>query len=360
MRGVWMLALVALVMTSVPVAAHGTIKPLETETLVLLDEGDDSVYATAAYDIYQVYAGEAFIEALGDGLYFRTILFGSWSEPKVPHNEYKVVFTLAGEGFEVSRFMATRDGRTFTTDFDALVFKASADEVIVERAFIAYNGTALRQGVVVTTFVVESFTDGELRDRAPGGVYVPGSQGLVSVPLGSSRQVVSEYPLRGPSQYFSGSVSLNERYSRNSDSPEVELRFTVKSLLTEADQNVWVLARPFHSHHANETQWMMQPKGESGGLLKAKATRTFVLLFHPQQGSDGLVHPLRVDVVSDLGGRSGVTLGVDERGLISLSGSSLEEVPARPLVRAPFPEMPAPGLAWVVLALVAGLMLRRR
>jgi hypothetical protein len=149
-------------------SAHGPVNAREVEVLVLKDELSDVQTSLAGYDLGEFYVAEAWIPGLGDGFYFHTILFGSFPG-RPPAEEYEVVFTLEDtEGEKVTRRILTSDGTTFATDFELLEAVAEPDQIEIERAFIPFSTAGWKPGNTVKSFVVESFADGQLRDRAPG------------------------------------------------------------------------------------------------------------------------------------------------------------------------------------------------
>ncbi len=345
-RATTFLLLALLAAASAPfVAAHGGENAAETEVHLLEDEGDDSFYFTGGFDIYQVFLGEAHFPGLGvgsagDAVYFRTILYGNYAQRPANAEEFRVVFRFSTPAGDVERFVATTDGKTLTTDFDHLEYELTADELVIERAGILFTNLSISPGDTINGFIVESSVDGDLRDRAPGGLFVPGSGGRVEVPA-------ELYPVPGAgviteSVVLSGPV----KYALATVTPRVDARNVVDvamtSLLTEGAQ---------HAHvEVTGGSWKATPLGNAtGGEIKAGETLTVGLTLAPGVEPGEEVVPGRLDVYTDLGGRvsyiltweNGAPLVVPEGG----------EVPINILEMVPVAETPGIG----ILPLIAGL-----
>src|ERR1041385_4293096 len=127
-----------LVLLPGPATAHGAVNAREVEVLVLQDEKSDLQTSLSGYDLGDFYVGEAWFGGYGDGIYFHTLLFGSFPGSP-PGKEFKVVFTLVPDsGAPIVRTLKTPDGTNFVSDFTFLESKPAAGEVDIDRAFIAF------------------------------------------------------------------------------------------------------------------------------------------------------------------------------------------------------------------------------
>ncbi|HWG89859.1 MAG TPA: hypothetical protein VNZ52_03325 [Candidatus Thermoplasmatota archaeon] len=349
MRAVLPSLALALLLLGVPsVLAHGTLEAREVETLLLVDEADDSFYTTGGYDLYEVYIGEAHLReagmgAAGDGFYFRTILFGNFAERPPGTNEYRVEFNFAGPDGPMMRYLLTKDGKTFETDFDHLMVTVEDNQVEVNRAFVALQNASLTRQMALRDFRVTSLVDGEVRDRAPGGIYVPRTGGQVEVPMPSEVRADS-YTLVGPTKYVAAAAAR---------SPAGNYTLTITSLLKEGEQHVSLAT-------ANVTDYTFVLPAEAGGVLKAGGTMTIPFTLEPMdRNGDGALEPFQLDVLSDIGGRVGFVVSL-QNGTAALLPEGAVAV-AQPWSPETPLQAPLPGLVAVTLAAVgAAFLLRRR
>ncbi len=290
------LPLLAAVLLAPLSLAHDALEAREVETLVLEDEADDVYYATGGYDVWHVFVGEAHLleagaGATGDGVYFRMPLYGGPGPAPTAMDEHRVVVTFEGPSGPVTRSLATTDGKTFEGDFDVLQVASKDGTVVVERAFVALASAGLERGEAIGGFVVESFVGDDLRDRAPGGVFAPGTKGLVEAPS-DSRTSAETLTLSGPTGYVVADVA------RDGDA----FAITVTSLLRKGAQ---------HAHLAipDETPgWTIAPVGESAANLPATKSVTFRVRATPS--GSGPIAPIALDVTTDLGGRVGLVTAI--------------------------------------------------
>lgn len=194
--------LLAIVALAAPSArAHGAAEAGELEILLLEDEANEAMEVAGGYDITQVYLGESHEPqvgegAAGDGLYFRFRLAGGAGGLPLGAPEHEVVVSFETPSGPVSRSFRTVDGDAFETDFDRLVAGIDDGELVVERAHVSYAALGLAPGDSISNFAVETRSDGEVRDRAPGGAFRAG----VEVPT-ESRVLVEEHVLQGVARY---------------------------------------------------------------------------------------------------------------------------------------------------------------
>lgn len=324
------LVLLALMALAPLAQAHGTVNAGELEILFLQDEASDFVTgASLGYDVVQVYIGEAHLPALGDGLYVHTILYGAPEGRPLLDGEHSIEFSFSTDNGSFVRTLATTDGTTFTSDFDDLQFEVGDGEVEIQRAFIAYPD-GIGPGTTLQSLVVVSRVGGEDRDVAPGGVFLPGSQGLVEVPMGDSSQVVPSIPLRGPIGYIEAKLEADG----------TAFRITAHNPLKEGDQHV-LLGLP-----DSLNGWSINVN--DGGEVKAGQNYTFTLRASPGSG------PLDFDLLTDIGGRIPLQLAKDgDRIVLSSPAQQANVAPVNVAQESPL------GL-WLALAAVGVALVTRR
>ncbi|MEA3166527.1 MAG: hypothetical protein QOJ26_1399, partial [Thermoplasmata archaeon] len=195
----------------------------------------------------------------------------------------------------------------------------------LHRAFIAYAGTDLKRGAVITKVSATTYVGDEARDIAPGGILVPASQGMAEVPMGASSQVIDSYPLVGPTRYASARIERTP----------TGLTVNVTSLLKQGDQHI----------HLRGTGLRLAE--DAPFELKANGTR--------QVGVE-ILGPGELIVSTDIGGRSTIRIAETEEGLTVLhdDGSTL-------VLASEDSSQDAPGLPFLgaLAALGAVLALRR-
>jgi hypothetical protein len=276
------------------VQANDVVDSVEFEVKLIRDELDDAPYAYGGFDLGDLYIGEAYVPEFGDGVYLHTQLFGPYKDGT---GEWSVRFGFRTPAKEIVRTIRTSDGDTFQTDFTFLDYKQSPESTDIRRAFFAYGTDGVERGAILSGFVVESFVGGDLRDRAPGPLYVPGSGGKVEMmcttPPGRCESAVeqAEYALTGPGKY----VAVKAVPSATNVALEVSNR------LAKNGQHVHV-----------ETGLLSaggSPGGWKGGLkegstsLAGGKTWTAILNVEPVPDAAGAVAPLFLNVTTDLGGR---------------------------------------------------------
>lgn len=329
----------ALVALAPLVSAHGPVNAKEVEVLAVVDELSDHSYYTGGYDLGDIYLGQAYAPGIGDGFYAHTILYGTW-DAALPGDTFEVTFRFTlGDGTVLERTMTTADGDTFESDFDQLAMEAGADQDEIVRAFIAF-GDAVGPGDSITGIVVESLVKGDLRDRAPGGVFVPGSQGMAEVPLeafGESAQVVTAFELTGPTQYFTVKPTTSEG----------GFTLSVSSRLRGGDQHVMVELPDASSG------WGLQGPETLSAEVKANGTISFPFTLTQLGSQDGTIR-----LTSDIGGRVDYTL-TQQDGMVDLQPDSPPSEAAMVHLSSPTQEAPGLGL-FAALGAVAFALMRRR
>ncbi|MEA3143398.1 MAG: hypothetical protein QOG31_722 [Thermoplasmata archaeon] len=338
-RSAALLALTALLLA--PLAqAHNPSEASELETLLIEDEGTDLIEPYGGYDINAVYLGMAHdpavgAGALGDGLYFRAELYGDRANQNVPSppgsEEWRVSFAFQTAKGAESRFVATKDGKTFTTNFDALLLQTESAkrELHVQRAFVSFATLGVEPGTTLKGLTVTSSVGGDPRDVAPGGIPVPYTGGAQTYPdptaIAGRGAVVEEATLGPPTGYL--------RFTGAAASGGGNYTVRVQSALAKTGQHV-------HLQPRNQAGWGLAftspdvvPTGPAGNV-------TFS--FHAVPAADA--GDLALDLVTDVGGRLPVILHSD--GTLEAMGHSFTPPP---------PAKASPGASLLALVALLGL-----
>ncbi|MEA3189954.1 MAG: hypothetical protein QOD77_536 [Thermoplasmata archaeon] len=326
--------LAILLLLALPAAeGHNTYQAQELEVHVLNDEGSDAIEAYGGYDITEVFVGGAYVQGIGDALYFRIEAYGRMEDTNgaMPWS-LKVRFRGAGE--PVERTLTTADGATFESDFDALQFEVEDRDLHVQRAVVALASVFLQPGDPIKDLVVESYFGDDLRDVAPGGIPVPGTGGALEYPdptqIDGQGRLVEAPPAPSPEAYF-GEVRATlagANYTLEVDNALTAggQHFFLRDCLCEAPGWEFAITK---------------------GAQEVAANGTATFTFHAQAGPEAAAREL--ELISDVGGRLPMTLDPD--GTLRVRDQSFAPPPAVP---APLP------LAVVALGLAGALATRRR
>lgn len=320
------------VATSLPVAsAHGLVNAGELETLVVQDEASDVVTdAELGFDLVQLYVGEAHLPGRGDGLYVHTILYGGAGERPLLDGPLAVRFEFFFGDKSFARMLETTDGQKFTGDFDQLTVVPGDGEVEVQRAFVTYP-KGLGPGSTLTSLRAISMVNGEPRDVAPGGVFLPGAR--TEVEMGDSSQVVESYTLKGPVGYL-GLVEVVPMI----DSPG-EFLVTAWTGLKDDSQHIMLTAQPANG-------WTAVVDG-TGGETTPGGYQIFTVRLTPGEGA------YTFDVLTDIGGHAQITAEQTEEGLRLAAPESTAVQPAPAMKDSPSP-------LWLALGAIALVLLVRK
>ena len=324
--------------------AHGVAESNELEILLIEDEGSDAIEPYGGFDINSVFIGFAHdplvgTGAAGDGFYIRADLYGL-PENSLPagQGEWSAIFTIATPKGEIQRTLSTTDGLSFESDFDSYLTETDPDErtVHVLRAFIAFASVGVAPGDTLGVTLVESRMDGDLRDVAPGGIPVPGTNGLAEYPdptqIDGRGRIQESVVAQNPSIYLKPATLTadGDRYT-----------ITVASALKDGGQHIVLNARVREG-------WTFELQGPDSISVQAgqNATFEFIATAQPEAGD------LELDLLTDVGGRVPVVL--TPRGLLAAGETEVQnETPAT----AP---TPAAGLLLAVGALALAGLARRR
>ena len=339
------LVLVALAALAPTALAHGDLAVHELETLTIRDfEGMEDSFPWGGFEIWDVYVGEGYNESLeSDGVYFKVNFAGDGSRSPAGGSAWTITFRFMVEEEAFERQL-THDGESITTTFESLQWVIADGNVLQVKAWVPVTGWA---GKSLHDVVIVSSVDDEPRDTAPGGVHAPGSGAEVPVhapgtpifpPMGEGR-LVEEVPLTGPGKLLNVTVA-----------PTATGGFTVTVANALKEQGQHVFLRPLEAEGWNVTL------AQSMTELAGGASAVFDVTFQP---AEGVVPPMRLDVVSDIGARQTLHAFMGTSG-VELVADAAQVVPASlPEGTNETPMLSAGVLVATVAALAVGLGTRR-
>ncbi|HEX2065892.1 MAG TPA: hypothetical protein VHI93_03675 [Candidatus Thermoplasmatota archaeon] len=342
MREPCLFLLVALLALAVPAQGHGVFEASELEHHVLNDEGSDTIEAYGGYDINELFVGFAHEPALGpgaagDGFYFRLEVYGlPANSAPAPGQAWTLQVTADTAAGPLVRSISTTNGKTFTSDFDALQIQVDGPErsTHIQRAFVSYAKAGLAPGQAIGPFRVESRVGGDLRDVAPGGIPVPGTDGAATYAdpwaIPGRGSLLDSVALRAPDHYVRLALAVRD---------DGGYGVTVTSPLEKGGQHAFVKPQ------ASEG-WTYTLEGNTSGAIDARGTLAFSVKATAQDASA----PLRIDILTDVGGRSALVLGTD---LVLRGPEGLSAGPPQATV-------PSPGAGLPALLTALGLAALRR
>jgi hypothetical protein len=188
----------------------------------------------------------------------------------------------------------------------------------------------------------ESLVDGDVRDWAPGGIPIPGANGAAGgyedpTAIPGQGLLVSSLVLEDASGYL-----RTESIQATADAATRRYNITLQNALQNGGQHVHVAV-------VDEAGWTYSLVGETMRVLDANQTMTFALV--TEANGTG---PLRLDVLTDVGGRLGIYVEPDGR---MWTADGISAAPGEP---GKTTGAPAPGVLLLVVALAAVAALRRR
>ncbi|MEA3136293.1 MAG: hypothetical protein QOC71_574 [Thermoplasmata archaeon] len=341
----WRLAFLSLVALALsapsPATAHGVFEASELEVHVLSDEGSDVIESYGGYDVQDLFVGFAHDATVGageagDGFYVRLELYGLMeNSPPRPGQAWTATVTIGTPAGPLERTLSTTDGTTLESDFQSLLYQIDSAEraTHVQRAFVSYASVGLAAGQAIGPFKVETRVDGDLRDVAPGGIPVPGTDGAATYPdptqIDGKGELMTSVPLESPAIYVQVEAS-----------PAAPGNFTiaVKSALTAGGQHIMVLPRSTEG-------WVYQLHGPTNAPVDANGTLTFTL----DAVLPGGASPLLLEVMTDVGGR--YALSLDGNGTLTLGdGTTVQPAAAAPMESPMAPWAPLAAFALALLA----------
>jgi hypothetical protein len=338
-RTVPLVALAFLLAAAVPANAHAVFEASELEIHVLNDEGSDVIEAYGGYDVQDLFVGFAHDATVGsgpagDGFYVRLELYGLMeNSAPAPGQVWTVTVTIGTPAGPLQRTLSTSDGVTLTSDFQSLLYEIEAAErtTHVQRAFVSYESANLAPGQAIGPFTVESRVGDDLRDIAPGGIPIPGTNGAATYPdptqIDGRGELASSVILEAPTIYVQVKAT-----------PVAPGNFTiaVQSSLAAGEQHILVVPRA-------DDGWTYALHGPTNAAVPANGTLSFTL----QATLPGGASPLELEVMTDVGGRYLVTL--DGNGTLTLADGTTVEAPMAAAQESPAP--PLAALAALALAL---------
>lgn len=334
---------------AIPTAsAHDTVEAQELELFVIEDEGTDVIDTYGGYDIVAIFLGGSHRSdlgagAAGDGFYFRIELYGEPTGPTAALPNTIVVSFAAGNG-TVTRTITTSDGQAFDSDFDALDVTTEPLEVHIERAFLLWESIGAAPGTPLTGLTVTTYYGGDARDVAPGGIFVPGTDGAAEYPDPTQidgRGTLIEGPVPpAPDVYFGPAQASGAARQTPNGATQYSYRIEVPTALRNGAQHI--IPGPVDLLGANA--WNLTVQSVAAVV---EANGTFVLEFtaEPGPGATDLMLELR----SDVGGRLPIRLAPD--GTLTMRDATTTPEPA---------QKEAPGFATVLVALALSVALASR
>jgi hypothetical protein len=335
MRPAAVAATLAILALAAPAWGHGVDQARELEVYLLEDEASDTVMMYG-YDLHQVFLGTAHHPAVageaGDGLYFRFSLYGDRAAA-TPGSAWRVEVEFQVDGKPVTRYLETRDGQAFATDFDLLVAEVEGELVTVERAFVLFSGAGIARDGTLSHLRLVSRVDGDVRDVAPGGIPVPGTGGaLAALDDGKVHNATARLP--DVAAYADiAATPIPGGWS-----------LLVSSRLKEGEQHA-ILRLP------TVPGWSLAVQGPASAVLLPGGNATFSFLAAPEPGAG----PVALEVLTDVGGRIPITLAAEgEAQVLEAKGKQTIHLPL-PVAQA----SPAPALVLAALALGLAALARR-
>lgn len=325
------------------VSAHGDLALNELETLAIRDfEGQEDSFVWEGWEIWDVYVGEGYSQALdSDGVYFKVNFAGDGTSRPTGGQVWTIAFRF-NVGAQAFERVISHDGTDVTTDFEELEWQVADGNVFQVRAWVPVPDWL---GQSLTDIVIVSSVDGEPRDTAPGGIHSPGTGTEVPVegpatpifpPLGEGR-IVESVPLTGPGKFIKVSIA---------DLGDGTFEFTVTNPLKEQGQHVM-----FQS--ASTSGWTVGPADWNSNLEAGKSV-TLRAEIKPITADGSLVEPVRLDLLTDIGGRQSFYAFIDA-GQVTLVE---DPAAASPGTFGEAKEANAPPLALLLVALAVALVLR--
>lgn len=330
----WLGTLIACSLVTPSVAGHAAPEPLSNEVHVIEDDARDEFYWYDGYDLHHLHVREAHWETLDQtGLVFRFTLYGGFAPGEVSEALHIDISASGPDGEQTARFTTTDDANWTSEQGTVLFSDVTEDDppytgvTARMQVLVPYATFGADVGDVVDNVTMRSYADDDLRDIAPGGIFLPMSGGAAEVPQESSQRLVDALELAGPSGYVDIELSADR----------ADATVEVANAL---DNGQHVALEPVETPGWNVTV---------GGFDQASLEVDESVAFKLNATADPTTtEPLPVHVVTDLGGFRTVYLGVNGTQLESgLEPASVDVTPEQPANESP-------GVA--PLALVAGLI----
>lgn len=353
-RIVVLAVLAGLLAASLPAQAHSIGEPLPVEQHVLQDEGRDEFYWYDGYDLWTLFVREAYRMETGEsGLVFRFTLYGGFSPSNVS-DQLHIDLGMDADGTAHEFRLSTPNDFTWEGDLPILRKNVTRNEapwtgVTTEmEVFVPHDELGVASGDAVSGFRMASYADQDIRDRAPGGFYVPNSQGMAEVPSRNdqvgetayldSRRLVENLTLQGPVGYLDTTTAVDGW----------NLTLTVSNPFEDQGQHAVIRPRAAEG-------WQVRTDGRLVAVLEGGASATFAMEARPTGNASA---PLPVEIVTDIGGREVLHVGA-ANGTLQVARDA-EALPVEPAASGAT-ATPGPA-AWmaVAAAAVALVLIRRR
>lgn len=340
--GAGAVALLVLLALAPAAQSHAAPDPLENEVHLLADEGEDAFYWYDGYDLYNLFVREAHWQPTGeDGLIFRYTLYGGFSEAPAA-NELHTDITVSGPDGPTTLRMTTENDRNWTGQLTLVNLNVTEDSLPYTgvtakiQAFVPYSALNVSVGDVISQATMASLADDDLRDIAPGGIFLPMSGGMAEVPAESLR-VTDEVPLVGPTTYFDATTAVQGS----------TLTVTIENAFEASGQHVGVVP-------GDVPGWTAESLTPMAASIDGGESVTMELNL---SAAPETTAPLPIEVHSDLGGREVLYIGINGTELMVADQAETLTVNA---VQEP---QESPGLGVVLASLStlgAALVARRR
>jgi hypothetical protein len=324
-------------------SAHAAPDPLDNSVHVLADEAEDAFYWYDGYDLYNLFAREAYVETLDEpGIVLRFTLYGGFAPASTADELAIDVEATSPEGTQ-NLTITTADDEEWSGDLEVLVANVTEDEppwtgvTARMQVFASYEQLGVAPGASLEDVRMVSRVDDEARDVAPGGVLLPHSQGRAEAPVGESQRLVDSLELEGPHGYV-----------------DAEARSTDDGLVI-AVENTLANGQHVSVDLASTEGWNASVSGPAQASLPANETAEFPV---DANVTPDAREPLGIEVVTDLGGHQTLFAGVNGSQLTA--ASTPDEVAVEPEEPEPN-ESPAPATpALVSITVALAWALRRR
>ncbi len=313
--------------------AHASPNPLNVDQHLLADDSTDAYLAYDGFDLQDLYVREGYVND-ANGLIFRMVIYGGFGPVTAASQLHLDISMDAGAGAQTFR-VSTNDGLAWTSDV-ATIMESSLEEdegaiAGALQVFVPLSAIGANINDTVGSFVWKNFADADLRDIAPGGHPVPGTNGAAILEATSTVKKES-ITLQGPQGYTSTTIK------RTGDAFEL----AVENLITPVGQHIMLFL-------PDAPGWSIDRTDTNAKVVEVGQHPTFAFTATSDEGAK----PFNIEVLSDLGGREVLTI------------VPLAEDPAAPApgsTNTPTGgEKESPGGLWLApMALLAAIALRRR
>ncbi|MHB1260118.1 MAG: hypothetical protein ACYC2H_00235 [Thermoplasmatota archaeon] len=275
------------------VQAHAAPDPLDNETHLLADGGDDTYAYTGGLDLQDLFAREAWYRPReAEGVVFRMIVYGSAS-PGGAGGPLRLTLDWNAPSGTGSLALSSPDGLTYTAEGADLVEQSmEAEGSAVQgsvQVFVPYTALGAERGQAIDGLAWRSWVGEDLRDVAPGGRPVPGSQGTLMVEE-ESTVVTPALALSGPRGYTRSAASLEDG----------AVVVNVQNLITTTGQHILVELPD------DVPGWTLGEPDPAAATVGPGQHPSFRFTATPGGGAT----PLTVHVTTDLGGREALVIEV--------------------------------------------------